>query len=134
LLARSLVGQAFEFSERSRKAFSNHVLAHPALLVRGRTCLSQHQPETPLRAVFALSKQLWPISEQLPKSVNGDRSCVATSLHRLSSVKRSIAMYNIASKVVELFQRSLRSSAVPKIVLKQPRKRCGNPQRWFTIS
>jgi hypothetical protein len=92
LLARSLVGQAFEFSERSRKAFSNHVLAHPALLVRGRTCLSQHQPETPLRAVFALSKQLWPISEQLPKSVNGDRSCVATSLHRLSSVKRSIAM------------------------------------------
>jgi hypothetical protein len=43
-------------------------------------------------------------------------------------------MYNIASKVVELFQRSLPSSAVPGIVLKQPRKRCGNPQRWFTIS
>ena len=37
-------------------------------------------------------------------------------------------------KVVELFQRSLPSSAVPRIVLKQPRKRCGNPQRWFTIS
>ena len=101
---------------------------------QAHTCLSQHQPETPLRAVSALSKQLWPLSEQLPKSVNGDRSCVATSLHRLSSVKRSIAMYNIASKVVELFQRSLPSSAVPRIVLKQPRKRCGNPQRWFTIS
>ncbi len=43
-------------------------------------------------------------------------------------------MYNIASKIVELFQRSLPSSAVPRIVLKQPRKRCGNPQRWFTIS